>query len=129
MVYGWLADLVMILHGALLLFFLIGGFLAWRWFWLIWVHLGIVVWNLTIVLLDFGCPVTASEKALRRDAGESVYQSGYIHHYLDGHLWPAGQTPNAERIGFTIVVISYVGLFIIRRRRRNRAGETAAATS
>jgi hypothetical protein len=127
MFYGWLADVVMIIHGALLVFFLIGGFLAWRWFWLIWVHLGIVAWNLTIVLLDFGCPVTASEKALRRLAGEPVYQGGYIHHYLEGHIWPMGQTPSVERVCFTIVVISYVGLFIIRRRRRNHPRETVGA--
>jgi hypothetical protein len=129
MVYGWLADLVMIFHGAMLVFFVIGGFLAWRWFWLIWVHLGIVVWNLTIVLLDFGCPVTATEKAFRRQAGESVYEGGYINHYLDGWIWPEGATPVAEKVGFTLVLISYAGLFIIRRRRRNRARSTAAAAS
>jgi Protein of Unknown function (DUF2784) len=129
MIYRWLADLVMILHGALLVFFVIGGFLAWRWFWLIWVHLGIVAWNLTIVLLDFGCPVTATEKAFRRLGGEQVYAGGYINHYLDGRIWPEGATPTVEGVAFAIVLISYAGLFVSRRRRRRTRTRPTATTS
>ncbi|HET6987243.1 MAG TPA: DUF2784 family protein, partial [Kribbella sp.] len=36
MIWRFLADVVMVVHGALLVFFLIGGFLAWRWPKLIW---------------------------------------------------------------------------------------------
>jgi MFS family permease len=118
-----LADVVMVLHGALLLFFLLGGFLAWRWPKLICVHLGIVAWNLVIVLVDFGCPVTATEKYLRRRGGETPYAAGYIEHYLDGKLWPQGATPIVEKIGFVIVVASYVG-FVVRRRRANVRGQS-----
>ena len=118
MIYRLLADLVMIVHAALLVFFVIGGFLAWKWFKLIWGTIAIAAWNLAIVVLDFGCPVTAAEKSLRRRGGEPVYESGFIDHYLDGRIWPEGATPTAEKIGFAILVISYVGLFIIRRRRR-----------
>jgi hypothetical protein len=118
MVYRFLADVVMVFHGAMLVFFVIGGFLAWRWFRLIWLHLAIAAWNLTIVLLDFGCPVTATEKAFRRRGGEPVYQGGYIHHYLEGRLWPNGYTWVAEITGFTILVISYTGLFLRRHRRK-----------
>ncbi|MEU4196647.1 DUF2784 domain-containing protein [Kribbella sp. NPDC026611] len=120
MIWRALADLVMIVHGALLLFFLIGGFLAWRWPKLIWVHLAIVVWNLLIVVLDFGCPVTASEKYFLRRGGETVYEAGYIHHYLEGKLWPEGSTPVAEKVGFALVLIGYAGFFVARRRRRRK---------
>lgn len=121
MIWRVLADVVMVFHGVMLLFFVIGGFLAWKWFKLVWISLGIAVWNLTIVLLDFGCPVTATEKALRRRGGESVYEGGYINHYLDGRIWPEGATPVAEKVGFAILVVSYAGLFVVRRRRRSRA--------
>src|SRR3954452_23439148 len=104
-----LADVVLVIHGTLLVFFVIGPFLAWRWPKLIWVHLGIVVWNLVIVLVDFGCPVTATEKFFRREGGESVYTSGYIQHYLSGRLLPYGATPFAEKVGFVLVLIGYVG--------------------
>ncbi|MFF0339174.1 DUF2784 domain-containing protein [Kribbella sp. NPDC004875] len=120
MIWRVLADVVMVVHAALLLFFLIGGFLAWRWPRLIWAHLAIVVWNVVIVLVDFGCPVTATEKYFRRLGGESVYPAGYIHHYLEGHLWPEGATPVVEKIGFILVLISYTGFFVLRHRRNTK---------
>jgi hypothetical protein len=128
MVYRFLGDVVMVVHGALLIFFLIGGFLAWRWRWLIWVHLFICVWNLTIVILDFGCPVTALEKGFRRSGGEQPYAGGFIQHYVDGTIYPAGYTWLVEKIGFALVVISYVGFFVIRHRRRARARDSSVET-
>lgn len=118
--YRVLADLVMVIHGALLVFFVVGGFLAWRWPRLIWAVLFVAVWNLTIVILDFGCPVTALEKYFRRQGGEQPYAGGYIEHYLDGRIWPEGATPTAEKIGFAILVVSYIGFFVIRHRRKER---------
>lgn len=118
MIWRVLADVVMVVHAALLLFFVTGAFLAWRWPKLIWYHLGVVVWNLVIVLVDFGCPVTATEKFFRREGGEGVYTGGYIQHYLNGTLWPEGATPVAEKVGFTLVVIGYIGFFVIQRWRR-----------
>jgi hypothetical protein len=123
MIYRALADLMMVVHGALLVFFVIGGFLAWRWPRVIWAQLVIVVWNLTIVLFDFGCPVTASEKWLRRRGGEEPYAGGYIRHYLDGRVYPEGYTWLVELITFAIVLISYAGLLwwrVIRPRRAHR---------
>ncbi|HET6987601.1 MAG TPA: DUF2784 domain-containing protein, partial [Kribbella sp.] len=78
----------------------------------------IVAWNIVIVLVDFGCPVTATEKYFRRRGGETPYTAGYIEHYLDGKLWPEGATPTVEKIGFVLVVISYIGFFIVRHRRK-----------
>lgn len=129
MIYRILADGMMILHGAFLLFFVIGGFLAWKWRRVIWVHLAVAVWNLTIVLLDFECPVTGVEKHWRREGGEEPYAGGYIKHYLDGTIWPAGYTWLAEIIGFSLLVISYVGLyFVSRRARQTREGSVDTRT-
>jgi hypothetical protein len=123
-----LADVVMVAHGTLLLFFVVGAFLAWRWPKLIWFHLGIVVWNLVIVLVDFGCPVTATEKFFRREGGESVYPGGYIQHYLNGHLWPDGATPIAEKVGFGLVVTGYAGFFVVWRRAKLRGESVGPRT-
>ena len=84
MIYRLLADGMMILHGAFLLFFVVGGFLAWRWRRVIWAHSAVGLWNITIVLLDFECPVTGVEKHWMRKGGEEPYAGGYIKHYLDG---------------------------------------------
>lgn len=123
MLAGLLAEVVMVFHGAMLVFFVIGGFLAWKWPKLIWAHLLIGVWNITIVLVDFPCPVTAVEKSLRREAGQVPYEGGYIKHYVDGTVYPAGYTWLAEIIGFGLVVISYLGFawIMVRRRQRRRA--------
>lgn len=110
MLYRFFADLVVVVHGTLLVFFVIGAFLAWRWRSLIWAHLFIVGWNLSIVVLDFGCPVTALEKALRRQGGEQPYQGGFIRHYLDGTIYPAGYTWLVEIVAFGLVLIAYAGL-------------------
>ncbi|MEU8223383.1 DUF2784 domain-containing protein [Kribbella sp. NPDC048915] len=117
---GWrfLAEAMFVLHAAFLLFFVIGAFLAWKWFALIWVHLAIVVWNLAIVVIDYDCPFTGVEKYFLRRAGEVPYEGGYINHYLDGTIWPEGGTPVAEKVGFALVLIGYAGFFVVRRRRR-----------
>lgn len=129
MIYRLLADGMMILHGAFLLFFVIGGFLAWKWRRVIWAHLAVGLWNITIVLLDFECPVTGVEKHWMRKGGEEPYAGGYIKHYLDGTIWPAGYTWLAEIIGFALLVISYLGLyFVSRRSRRTREGSVESRT-
>jgi uncharacterized protein YneF (UPF0154 family) len=118
MIYRLLADGMMILHGAFLLFFVIGGFLAWKWRRVIWAHLAVGLWNITIVLLDFECPVTGVEKHWMRKGGEEPYEGGYINHYLDGTIWPEGYTWLAEIVGFALLVISYIGLYFVSRRQR-----------
>ncbi len=129
MIYRILADLMMIAHGAFLLFFVIGGFLAWKWRRVIWAHLAVGLWNITIVLLDFECPVTGVEKEWMRKGGEEPYAGGYIKHYLDGTIWPAGYTWLAEIIGFALLVISYIGLyFVSRRSRQTRGGSVETRT-
>jgi hypothetical protein len=84
----------------------------------IWAHLFVGVWNLSIVILDFGCPVTALEKDLRRRGGEQPYDGGFIQHYVDGTVYPAGYTWVAEKVGFALLVISYIGFFVLRRRAK-----------
>ncbi|MEV6284553.1 DUF2784 domain-containing protein [Kribbella sp. NPDC051770] len=121
MIYRLLADVMMVLHGAFLLFFAIGGFLAWRWPKVIWAHLAVGVYNIINVTLDFACPLTGVEKHFRREGGEIPYDGGYIAHYLDGRIWPEGGTPVAEKVGFALLVISYVGFFVLRSRRKRRA--------
>jgi uncharacterized protein DUF2784 len=120
MIWRFLADVMFVLHAAFLLFFVLGGFLAWKWPKVIWAHLAIVVWSVAIVVIDYDCPFTGAEKFFLRKGGEVPYEAGYINHYLNGTLWPQGQTPVAEKVGFALVIISYIGYFILRHRRRTK---------
>jgi hypothetical protein len=123
MVWRILGDVMVVLHGAFLLFFVLGGFLAWKWPKVIWAHLAVGIWSLAIVVIDYDCPFTGVEKYFRRQGGESVYEAGFINHYLDGRIWPEGATPTAEKVGFALLIISYVGFFVLRRRRRKAAAQ------
>lgn len=118
MLYRLLADLVMVAHGALLIFFVIAGFLAWRWQWVLWPHLLVVLWNLSTVVFGISCPLTALEKNLRVRGGEQPYAGGYIQHYIDGTVYPAGYTWLVQIICFALVLISYAGLVWWRVSRR-----------
>jgi hypothetical protein len=124
MIYRLLADGVLVVHGAFLAFLVLGGFLAWRWRWMTWVHLITVAWAVPIVVTDaFPCPFTESETWLREQGGEQPYKTGCIEHYLDGRVWPEGYTWVAEIVCFSLIAISYIGLAVLRHRRKRRIAE------
>jgi hypothetical protein len=123
MVYRLLADGLLVLHAAYLAFLVFGGFLAWRWRWVVWAHLLAVAWAIPLVVTDaFPCPFTESEKWLQEKGGEEPYSGGYIEHYLDGRVWPENYTWVAEITAFSLVAISYLGL----AARRHRHEQTPA---
>jgi Protein of Unknown function (DUF2784) len=124
MIYRMLADGLLVIHGAYLAFLVLGGFLAWRWRWVLWAHLIAVAWAVPLVVTDaFPCPFTESEKWLQEQGGEEPYDGGYIEHYLDGRLWPEDYTWVVEIACFSLVVISYVGLAVRWRRSKRRTSE------
>jgi Protein of Unknown function (DUF2784) len=102
-------------------FLVIGGFLAWRWHWVMWAHLIAVAWAVPLVITDaFPCPLTEWEKWLQEQGGQEPYTGGFIGHYLDGRVWPEGYTWLVEIVAFSLVAISYVGL-LVRSLRREKA--------
>jgi hypothetical protein len=118
MVYRLLADGVLVLHGAYLAFLVLGGFLAWRWRWVVWAHLLAVVWAVPIVVTDaFPCPFTETEKWLQERGGVQPYEGGCIGHYFEGRVWPEGYTWVVEITAFGLIAVSYVGLAVLRLRR------------
>lgn len=114
-----LADLVVVLHLAFLAFIPIGGFLAWRWPWIIGPHLTAVIIGLVSITVGFECPLTTLEKSLRRHGGEQVYSNGFVDHYLSGRVYPQGYDRLVQVIFAACVVVAYAGL-AARRSRRTR---------
>ncbi len=120
MLYGLLADLVVIVHLGFIMFVATGGLLAWRWPRLFGLHLPAVVYATAIVTVGFVCPLTPLEKHFRRLAGDQVYAGGFVEHYLADVVYPGGLTPLLRAVAAACIVIGYSGLFLKRRRSPTR---------
>src|SRR2546421_236729 len=69
MAYRLLADAVVLLHTAFVAFVVLGGFLAWRWSRIAWLHVPCALWGAVIEYQGWVCPLTPLENDLRRRAG------------------------------------------------------------
>ena len=110
-----LADLVVVVHVAYVLFIPVGGFLAWRWPRVFPVHLASVVVAIASVTVGFDCPLTTWENSLRRRGGETSYTDGFLNHYFAGRLYPHGHDTLVQLVIAAAVLISYVGFFLRQR--------------
>lgn len=121
MIYRLLADLILVLHLAFIVFVVAGGLLALRWRWAPLVHLPAAFWGAFIVATGGICPLTPLENMLRRAAGEAGYPGGFIENYLLAIIYPAGLTPQIQLILAVLVIVANVLAYsIVRRRRRKR---------
>ena len=108
MLYATLADVVVVIHLAFIVFVAAGGLLAWRWPWVVGLHLPSLVWAIAIVTVGFTCPLTPLEKALRERAGEQGYAGGFVDHYVEGVIYPEALTPALRALAAVLVVVGYV---------------------
>jgi hypothetical protein len=122
MIWRWLADLVVLVHVAFVVFVVVGGFLVLRWPWVAWLHVPAAVWGSLIEFAHWVCPLTYVENAFRARAGEAGY-TGFIQHYLLRALYPNGLTPAIQwALGSFALVVNVVayGLVIWQRRRASQ---------
>ena len=89
MIYRALADFVLLLHMAFVLFAALGGFLAFKWRRVAWFHIPAALWASLIEFVGWECPLTPLENWLRRQGGEAGYQTGFIERYLLPLIYPA----------------------------------------
>ena len=123
MLYSALAELVLVLHAAFIVFVLIGGLLALRWRLLPWLHLPCVLWVILIELNGWICPLTPLENQLREAGGERGYSGGFIEHYLLPLIYPSGLTPGRQALFAAILLgvnLAVYGLLWWNWRRRSR---------
>lgn len=112
MLYGLLADAVVIVHLGFIAFVAVGGFLAWRWPRLLWLHVPAITYALIIVTVGFECPLTPLEKHLRHAAGQAGYSKGFVDHYLTGVLYPDRLLVLVQALVAAAVVTSYARLLL-----------------
>ncbi len=117
MLYGWLAEGVVLVHLAFLMFVAAGGLLAWRWRPVIWAHVPAMVWSLLSVTVGLDCPLTEAERHFRRLAGGAAYSGGFVDRYVEGVVYPERFTAALRVLVAMAVVVGYLGL-----PRAQRAG-------
>lgn len=121
MVHSLLADVVLILHLAFILFVVAGGLLVLRFPRVAIAHIPAVLWGIFIELTGGICPLTPMENRLRHMAGESGYSGGFIEHYLMPVIYPHGLTRDIQFVlaGVVIIVnLAAYGLLIYCSRKR-----------
>jgi hypothetical protein len=116
-----LADAVLVLHLAFVLFVAAGVLAVARWRRLAWLHLPAVAWGVGISLTGTVCPLTPLEQWLRTRAGQQGYAGGFIEHYLLGIVYPEGLTRGLQ-IGIGIAALglnlaAYAWFCVLRSRR------------
>ena len=96
--YRLLADGVLLLHLAFIVFVLLGAFAVARRPWLAWLHLPAVAWAVTVEVNGWLCPLTPLEVRLRILAGEAGYDGGFVERYLLPLVYPPGLTPTVQAV-------------------------------
>lgn len=119
MFYRVLADLVMLLHFAYIVFVMGGAFLVLHRRWWMWLHLPAVAWGVWIEFYAKTCPLTPLENSLRARAGQEGYAGGFIDHYLTRAIYPEGLTTRGQVVlGAVVLILNAVLYWWVWRRTR-----------
>jgi Protein of Unknown function (DUF2784) len=122
MIWALLADGLVIVHFAFTTFVIFGGFLAWRWRWIVAAHLPALAWGCWVEVSHSICPLTPLENHLRHLAGEAGYSGGFLAHYLVRVLYPPGLTWHIQWLLAALLialnVLAYAGLLLRLRAAR-----------
>jgi hypothetical protein len=103
--YRLLADLVLILHLAFVVFVLCGGLFVLKWRWIAWLHLPAAFWGAVVEFTGWICPLTPLENWLRAQGGEATYSSDFIAQYLLPVLYPDSLTRGIQFLSGTTVIV------------------------
>lgn len=128
--YLLLADALVILHFAFILFVVFGAFTTYRWPKMAWAHIPCGLWGVWIELTGGICPLTPLEVRFRRMGGGDGYTGGFIAHYLEPIIYPSGLTRTHQLIlgGLVVVInLSAYGFLLWRRSTGAPAAPTDSA--
>lgn len=121
MIARLLADMVLLLHVAFILFALLGGLIVLWKRWTVWIHLPALLWASVVNLAGWTCPLTPLENMLRALAGQAGYEGGFVEHYVVPLVYPDVMPRDLEMAsGLAVLacnVLTYA--FVIHRIRRH----------
>ena len=119
--FSLLADAVLVVHLAFVLFVVFGGLLVMRWRRLAWVHLPAAVWGVAIEYAGWICPLTPIENDLRARAGEPGYGGDFVARYLLPVIYPEGLTREAQIVLGTAALLFNAAIYAVVWRRSRAA--------
>lgn len=121
MIYQILADVVLLVHTAFVIFVMFGGLLAlWRPV-VAYLHLPALLWGATVIAMGWVCPLTPLENTLRLMGGHENYQSSFIEHYLLLAIYPPGLTREIQILLAVLLVACNLAIYTVLYYRRSVA--------
>jgi hypothetical protein len=131
LIYRALADLILALHLGFVLFVVLGGLLVLKWPRAAWLHVPAAIWGVLIEYTGWICPLTPLENSFRARGGEAGYSGGFIEHYIQPALYPAGLTRSTQVVLGSLVLILNLTAYVIvisrMRRHKLPAGDQSAS--
>jgi hypothetical protein len=106
-----MADLVVAVHFAFVLFVLLGGLLLLRWPRIAYLHIPAAIWGAAIELAGGICPLTPLENSLRQQAGSTGYSGSFIEHYILPVLYPSALTRDIQLLLGVFVLVLNLGIY------------------
>lgn len=122
LLYGRIADLVLLTHLAFIGFVTFGGLAALRWPRIAWVHVPCLAYGIAIELVGWVCPLTPAERHLRHLAGQEGYAGGFIEHYAGALVYPADWGTLHVWLGIALVAFNVFVYVLVFRRLRRKTG-------
>ena len=120
------ADLLVIIHLIFIIFVVTGGFLVLKWRRMLYLHIPAAVWGAFIEFQGWICPLTPLEQHLRQAGGQSVYSGGFVEHYVESIVYPAGLTREMQIfLGIVVIAINLIiyGWLLIGLKRDKGFGQ------
>jgi len=119
--YRLAADAMLVAHLLYIIFVVVGGLIALRARWVLWLHVPAVAWAIYVQFVGRICPLTGWENALREGAGQAGYEGGFIDHYLMPVIYPADMPVGLNYVLGSLVILVNAAVYgwLIARRRRS----------
>ncbi|MBK1784741.1 DUF2784 domain-containing protein [Prauserella cavernicola] len=116
---GFLTGLTTTVHFLALIYIGLGGFLAWIWPKSIFVHIFFALWGIVVNVFPLPCPLTVAEDRLRELRGLGPMPGGFNEYYIYGKMVPHELLPVLGIAALLLVVVSYVGAYVLWRHRHD----------
>ena len=102
-----LANSILMVHFAFILFVVFGGLLVFYKKWMPLLHIPAIFWAVLIGFFGWVCPLTPMENHFRVLAGQSGYNQGFIQHYLLKVIYPDGLTRQVQvLLGLGVLILN-----------------------